>query len=60
MDNNIKIIGIISILVLVIFFSYFLFFSPMAQCISGIKNAAKHPVTHSAAKRSCTFILNDN
>ena len=37
MNNNIKIVGIIGIIVLIIFFSYNLFFSPMAQCVNSLK-----------------------
>ena len=39
MNNNIKIAVIISVVVLIVFFSYFLYFSPMAQCVNMLKDS---------------------
>ena len=55
MNNNLKITSIIAATIaatiLIIFFSYFLFFSPLAQCVSSLQKISSIETHH--AKLEC-------
>jgi len=53
MNNNVKIFGIIGIVVLIRFFHYFLFFSPMAQCVNMVKKMNGNKLTNNELKLWC-------
>ena len=50
-SNNVKIALIIGVVVLIMFFSYFVYFSPLAQCVDSLKKNTK--ISNHDAKLVC-------